>query len=330
MSKYDEMEAYYEAMAENLTELEEFYADGWPLEKIEAYIGRMTLRAYEYQSELNLPLYRARYAEDFDITDPNQFSYIHNLDVIKMLRYNKDHEAVLYTATHPLIAFKEIEDVGKPDSFYLSVWMPKKDNSVFKLALNINGSGVVAGSNAGKFHQILKDNTGVGSSEYTYLSELGHILEKPGSDYRFSSILASQLFQDHDALMTTSMKSEGKELNVTFNQKATDDLMEIKYLYHCDVPKTNTLAFNVRGIGIPENGHIAWYKWSIDYDSIALSPDCPNPVFLPDLRNAIRTGKGITQCVMQPNVNKESTAVHEGNVMYNGNLYQVEFRVKLG
>ena len=69
MIEYNEMEAYYEAMIENLAELEEVFEDDYPIDRIEAYIGRMTLKTYNYQSELNLPLYRARYDDGFNNTD---------------------------------------------------------------------------------------------------------------------------------------------------------------------------------------------------------------------------------------------------------------------
>ena len=291
----------------------------------------MTLKTYDYQSELNLPLYRARYDDGFNKSDPNQFGYIHNLDLITMFRYNKAHEAVLYTATDPMTAFKEIKQEGRPDSFYLSVWMPVNEDRVLNMALNINGTGLKEGSNAWRFHQILRDNTGAGSNEYRYLSELGRLLEKPGSDYRFSSILASQIFQTHDALMTTSMKSEGKELNVTFNQNAADRLLEIKYVYHCRVPQNlDSLALDVTEVGVPHDGQIEWHPWEVVYDSIQLAPDCINPVFLPDLRNAVRTGRGISQCVMKPNVNKAPTAEQNGVVVYNGEMYHVRFWISWG
>ena len=330
MVEYNEMEAYYEAMIENLAELEEVFGDDYPTDRIEAYIGRMTLKTYDYQCELNLPLYRARYDDGFNNTDPNQFGYIHNLDLIRVYRYNKAHEAVLYTATDPMTAFKEIKQDGKPDSFYLSVWMPVNETNVLDMALNINGTGLKESSNAWRFHQILRDNTGAGSLEYRYLSELGRLLEKPGSDYRCSSIIASLIFQTHDALMTTSMKSDGKELNVTFNQNAADNLLEIKYVFHCRVPQNlDNLALDVTEIGLPCDRQIEWHPWEVDYGSIQLSPDCVNPVCLPDLREAVRTGRGISQCVMKPNVNKAPTAEQDGVVVYNGVMYHVRFRIRL-
>ena len=331
MVENNEMEEFYEAMIENLTELDEVFAEGYPIDRIEAYIGKMTLKTYNYQSELNLPLYRARYDDGFNSSDPNQFGYIHNPELITMFRYNKAHEAVLYTATDSMTAFKEIKQEGKPDSFYLSVWMSVNEESVLNMALNINGTGLKENSNAWRFHQILRDNTGAGSLEYRYLSELGKIKKKPGSDYRCSSILASQIFQTHDALMTTSMKSEGKELNVTFNQNAADRLLEIKYVYHCRVPQNlDSLALDVTEVGIPHGGQIEWHPWEVDYDNIQLSPDCINPMCLPDLRDAVRTGRRISQCVMKPNVNKAPTAEQDGVVVYNGEMYRVKFRIKLG
>ena len=143
--------------------------------------------------------------------------------------------------------------------------------------------------------------------------------------------LASLIFQTHDALMTTSMKSEGKELNVTFNQYAADHLLEIKYVYHCRVPQNlDSLAFVVTEVGIPHGGQIEWHPCEVDYGSIQLSPDCINPVYLPDLREAVRTGRGISQCVMKPNANKPPTAEHDGVVVYNGEMYRVRFRIRLG
>jgi len=331
MVENNEMEAYYQAMIENLTELDEVFAEGYPIDRIEEYVTKMPLKTYDYQSELNLPLYRARYDDGFNNTDSNQFGYIHNLDLIRVYRYNKAHEAVLYTSTDPITAFKEIRQERKPDSIYISVWMPVNEDCVLNMALNINGTGLKEGSNAWRFHQILRDNTGAGSLEYRYLSELGRLLEKPGSDYRCSSIIASQLFQTHDALMTTSMKSEGKELNVTFNQNAADRLLDIKYVYHCPVPQNLVIsALEVTEIGVTNDGKIVWHPWEVDFGSIQLSPDCINPVYLPDLREAVRTGSGISQCVLKPNVNKAPTAEHDGVVVYNGEMYHVRFRIRLG
>lgn len=126
------------------------------LDEIDRYIQGLRVETYDYKHTLNLPLYRARYAEGFDINNPEQFSYNHYTDCIKRHRYNKEKEAVLFTATNPLVAFKEIKEDGKPDSFYLAVWKPRNKTHEFNLALNLNGSVVPMNSNAGRFNRILK------------------------------------------------------------------------------------------------------------------------------------------------------------------------------
>ena len=286
MTAFDEIEASCESLLEDLCDLTK-YADNIATEKIAAYIQKLPIKTYDYKSTLSLPLFRARYAEIFDRNDPTQFGYIHNSDLIRVFRYNTEHQAVLYTSTSPLTAFKEIEAADKPDSFYLSVWEPKEISQVFHLALNINGNGVVTDSYAGRFYRILKNNVGPGSVQYQCLSALGHLLEEPGTDYRFSSELASLILQSHDALMTTSLKSSGRELNVTFNKRAADELLVLKYLYHCKVPLTDTLAFDVMEIGIHDNNAIKWYNWEIDFDSIDMADDS-NCIQKDDLREAIR------------------------------------------
>ncbi len=329
MENNEEMTAYFEAMIENLCDLDEYFEDENSMDNIASYINKMSILAYDYQCTLNLPLYRARYAEPFDNTDINQFGYIHNLDLIKIFRYNKVREAVLYTATDPMVAFKEIKQSGKPDSFYISVWMPKDDKTVFKLALNINGNGVEDNSNAGKFNQILKNNTGAGSAQYQYLSELGRILERPGTDYRFSSIIASKLLLNHNALMTTSLKSAGRELNVTFNQKTADSLLELKYVYHCNVPNNDTQVFDIIDIGLPEGDHIRWYDWEVDYNTILADSDCCVHIDMPIFLEDIKTGRNFSKILMVPNVNKTPFVTHDGTVDYKDMLVHVHYRIRL-
>jgi len=327
MSEYDYWEGYYGSMIGELSDIDNLL-ENRSLDEIDRYIQGLRVETYDYKHTLNLPLYRARYAEGFDINNPEQFSYNHNTDCIKRHRYNKEKEAVLYTATNPLVAFKEIKEDGKPDSFYLAVWKPRNKAHVFNLALNLNGSVVPMNSNAGRFNRILKKNTGAGSSQNQYLSMLGSILERSGADYRFSSLLASRILKGHDALMTTSLQSDGKELNVTFNKQATDDLLRLQHVYHCNVPQKDTLAFDVTEIGIREGNTIEWFAWSVDLGSIVYN-DSLSSSFKKELHQAILTDKGIEQRVMRPNVIRDPRDWHDGIVVYKGSSYHIKFKILL-
>ena len=324
-------EEYYQSMQENLNDMEEALDNGTATDvDIENFVNRMTIQTYDYDYGLDLLLYRARFDNGFDNTDPHQFSYNRNLDNIHRLRYNKCHEAVLYTATEPSIAYKEIESSRNGEThFYLSTWSHVAGARDIHAALNVNGVGLTHHTTTERFYNILRDNVGPGTSILYYLSSLGRILEKPGTDYRFSSILASRIFQTHDALITTSMKSNGSELNITFNQAATDQLLELKWVYKCEVPVNQTLAFRVANVGIPNGGIIEWHNWEVDVDSVAVNGQTNMPVDIHALRQAIRTGVGITQSAIYPNVNKAPTDIHDGVVVYNGELVRVLFQIVL-
>ena len=107
-------EEYYQSMQENLNDMEEALDNGVATDAdIEDFVNRMTIQTYDFNYCLDLPLYRARFDNGFDNTDPHQFGYIHNLAAITRYRYNKAQEAVLYMATEPSTAYKEIENVAK-------------------------------------------------------------------------------------------------------------------------------------------------------------------------------------------------------------------------
>ena len=324
-------EEYYQSMQENLNDMEEALDNGAATDAdIEDFVNRMTIQTYEFDYGLDFPLYRARFDNGFDNTDPHQFGYIHNLAVITRFRYNKAQEAVLYTATEPSTAYKEIENSRNGEThFYLSTWSHVAGARDFHAALNVNDVGLTQNTTAERFYNILRDNVGPGTSKLYYLSSLGRILERPGTDYRFSSILASKIFQTHDALITTSMKSNGSELNITFNQAATDQLLELKWIYKCEVLANQTLAFHVTTVGIPNGGIIEWHNWEVDVNSVAVNGQTNMPVDIHALRQAIRTGVGIAQSAIYPNVNKAPTDIHDGVVVYNGELVRVLFQIVL-
>lgn len=325
-------ETYFQSMQENLDDLVDGINNGSVCEKnIKDFLLQNTILTYDFKYELDMSLYRARFDSGFDKTDPSQFGYIHDLSKITRFRYNQDHEAVLYTATFPSTAYLEIEGSRKSETyFYLSIWSHKDGAKAFNCALNVNGNNLSIGSRAERFYNILRNNVGESTSKLYYLETLGKVLEKPGTDYLFSSILASKLFEKHDALITTSMKSQGSELNVTFNQYASDNLLELKYIYRCVVPSNNhTLAYKVDEIGIPQGDKIEWRKWSVDYDSIRFAEQQTIDVTVEQLRASIQTGKDIMSKVMNPNVNKKPDDWQEGVVVMNGKSFKVLFKVKL-
>lgn len=319
-------------MIDRLRKLEKAIDEGVISEEIiESYVKKSNMLTASQNLGLNLSLYRARFDSGFDKTDPTQFGYIHDLDKITRFRYNKDHEAVLYTSTFPSVAYLEIESGRKSEThFYLSVWSHKKSTRDFYCALNVNGNNLQDGSTVYKYYKILIDNVGDNPSKLCYLELLGELLEKQGTDYRFSSILASNLFEKHDALITTSMKSQGRELNITFNQFASDNLLDLKYIYRCAVPSDNTtLAYKVEEIGIPHTENVEWHKWELDFDSIDFAVKPTIKVDIERLKTAIKTKERITSVFLYPNVNKKPDDLHCGIVEYDGVRYRLSFRIKL-
>lgn len=327
-----EDEAYFQSMQENLDELVDGICKGNACEKdIEEFLSQNTILTYDFNYGLNMSLYRARFDSGFDKTDPTQFGYIHDLSKIKRFRYNKDHEAVLYTATFPSTAYLEVEGSRNgEDYFFLSVWSHKDSSRDFNCALNVNGNNLCSGSTAARFYNILCCNVGKNTSQLYYLETLGKVLEKPGTDYLFSSILASKLFEEHDALITTSMKSQGKELNITFNQYASDNLLELKYIYHCTVPSNSqTLCYKVDEIGFNRGDSIEWRKWCLDYDSIIFVKQPPTGITIEPIKKAIQNGNGISAMEMNPNVNKAPDEWHDGVVVYNDRSFHLQFKINL-
>ena len=277
-----------------------------------------------------MSLYRARFDDGFDTTEPSQFSYNHNINNIKRFRYNKDFEAVLYTSTFPSAAYQEIDDRRKREThFFLSVWTHRIGTRNLNCALNVDGYNVQVGSTAEEFYNILCHRIGKGTSKLKYLMTLGSILEKSDSNYIFSSTVASKLFEKHDALITTSIKSQGSQLNITFNKFATDNLLDLKYIYYCKVPNNcQVLAYEVDEIGFPKGDIIKWYKWKIDLSSIVFSKAPNSTISIEELRSAI-INTDISSICMFPNVNKRPSDLHNGIVIYKNVTFRVDFRIIL-
>lgn len=140
--------------------------------------------------------------------------------------------------------------------------------------------------------------------------------------------MASRILKGYDALMTTSLQSDGKELNVTFNKQATDDLLRLQHVYYCSVPQNDTLAFDVIEIGIHERNTIEWFDWSVDFGSIVYD-DSLSSTFKKELHQALLTDKGIEQRAMRPNVVRDPYDWHDGIVVYKGSPYHIKFKILL-
>ncbi|MDO4800853.1 MAG: hypothetical protein Q4A15_01680, partial [Prevotellaceae bacterium] len=141
-------EDYYDILMENLADIGEMPLNATP-EQIAMFVDSIKPHVDLIPHALgNLHLFRARYVDlnnPFDTSDPGQYGYIHN-GYIKMFRYNRENEPVLYTATDPAIAFREIESPKQGNRYYLSVWRKKSKDK-------LNGAFIISsrykkGSNA--------------------------------------------------------------------------------------------------------------------------------------------------------------------------------------
>lgn len=221
---------------------------------------------------LGLPLYRARYADPTFVhtDDITQYGYIHDeLDKIKRFRYNVAKEQVLYTATNPYIAFKEIEKANAPEYFFLSVFKKRHDGNFY--IFPILPMKAKKNSIAEKFASSIDGIYPTHTSVRNWAQIIGGIMESSNEgilnkDYMFSSIAAQHILAKNDALLTVSQKSDDSELNVTFNKNAADQL-DLAVVYHCkSLPFDGdlTLMFEVDEIGIVVDGHVEWHGFNID------------------------------------------------------------------
>lgn len=221
-----------------------------------------------------MKFYRARYdSEDWtDKSDLGQYSYIHDKEKVKLFRYNKDKEQVLYTSTKPLVAYNEIYKDDK--KFYISKWSIKGNNKL-KLQTTLC-KGIAKGSLAfcymnimrEKYKENYKDDL---KNKFEQAIKIGDVLEADSVDgydelnYKLSSAIASKFFLGCDALCTISKKSEGKELNVTFKKDIVDKRLRIEAVYEIE---PNNGPHPLLRIGIPRNNKIEWHEWEFDIDSV--------------------------------------------------------------
>lgn len=230
-----------------------------------------------------LNLYRARYDNgSFDNNDITQFGYIRNAAVINPLRYNLAHEQVLYTSTHPGVAYKEIAKANPPSYFYLCIWNKKSmENEYFNTFLNIPSKPQILEGNAKRFLGTLMTVIPPKTMEYYWSNHLGDLLEGDNltgvnKDYILSSNIAHKVFEQCDVLLSVSQKSDNKELNLNFKKEAADKL-ECKTIFRCKTPGNTVgelLLFEVDKIAMCVGSIITWCNYEIDSSTIIPVAHC--------------------------------------------------------
>ena len=305
---------------------------------IQQYVTEHSNVMLGYDLPLNLPLYRARYDSDnwIDKENCSQYSYIQNTESIRMFRYNRDGEQVLYTSTTPFIAFKEIEN-GSDKNVYISKWGKVHNEDNFSVCTAICSEGIAADSTAGKYLNIMRNN--LRPDTFRQAEEMGNVLEADsidgykgyeGLNYRFSSAIASRLFQGCEALLTVSKKSDGQELNITFKRETVDTKLVIKAVYEIDAPsRHNSSILHINRIGIPRDNRIEWHEWRINMDSFRLPSYRQS---LAEIRQIIeRRDERRYQFVFFPNINKSIDAFHQGIIVdkETRNRFYVEYEIDL-
>ena len=304
---------------------------------IQQYVTEHSNVMIGYDLPLNLPLYRARYDSDnwTDKEDCSQYSYIQDAEGIRMFRYNRDGEQVLYTSTTPFIAFKEIEN-GSDRNVYISKWGKVHNEDNFSVCTAICNEGIAAGSTAGKYLNIMRNN--LCPETFRQAEEIGNVLEAKsidgyeGLNYRFSSAIASRLFQGCEALLTVSKKSGGRELNITFKREAVDTKLNIRAVYEIDAPsRHDDFILHVNKIGIPQGNRIEWHEWKINRDSFRLLPNQQN-LNLEEIKQIIENNdEQRFRFLLFPNINKNLDDFHLGIIddKETGNRFKVEYNIDL-
>ncbi len=219
-----------------------------------------------------IKFYRARYdSEDWtDKSDLTQYSYIYDKEKVKLFRYNKDGEQVLYTSTKPLVAYNEIYKDDK--KFYISKWGIKGSKRL-TVQTTLMNDGIAENSLASHYMDIMREKH---KDNFEKAAKIGAVLEADSVDeynelnYKFSSAIASKFFLGCDALLTISKKSDGKELNVTLKKDIVDKRLRLEAVYEIE---PNDAHQPLRRIGIPRGKRIEWYEWEFDIDSVYMTRD---------------------------------------------------------
>ena len=210
------------------------------------------------------------------------------------------------------------------------------DEDCFSVCTAICNEDIVTNSTAGKYLNIMRNN--LRPDTFRQAEEMGNVLEADsidgyeGLNYRFSSAIASRLFQGSEALLTVSKKLEGMDLNVTFKREAVDAKLNMKAVYEIDAPaRHNGSILHINRIGIPRGNWIAWHEWRINRESLRL-PSNHQDQDLAVIRQIIeRRNKRRFQFVLSPNINKEIDDFHFGIIVNKEtrNRFYVEYEINL-
>lgn len=271
---------------------------------------------------LNLQVYRVRFVEE-ELPNDKKISiseYGYNPKP-EIMRLNKQGEQVLYTSTHPLVAYEETVTLDSHKLyFYLSVWH-KRDDAEKECSCflsSFESCSQAPNSNANKIYHLYYQN--LNEQDLQIVTKIGKVLEKqyPSDSkdkYKDSSQLASKLLKQADCIMTPSAK-DNKEINITFNKNFADNSLVLDRVYFCRKFNSHreSLAFNVEKIGIVSEDKVVWYNWYIKENT--LRNHC---------KKTIKVDINEKQALLFPNVTTSVSEWQKG--IYKGEV--VEFKLDL-
>lgn len=211
-------------------------------------------------------LFRCRSDNGFPKDDITQYSYIHDATLIGQLRYNLSQEQVLYTATNPTTAFIETIPENQENKYcYISKWNASKKE--IKAACLYNPQKATTNSNVESYTKTIAPLMSKVQRDIT--TRLSFLMENNYQNYSFSSGMASKLFNKNEAILTASVKSNYKELNITFNKNAVDNCLEMEFVVRCKLKskKNKNYLFNVNQFGIVTKNRIIWYTMILNTNS---------------------------------------------------------------
>ena len=274
-------------------------------------------------------LYRVRKDENIENkNDPNSFSYIQNPKFIKRQRFNKDGEQVLYTSTYPNVAVEETLE-NYHGNFYIGKWKGNNQNRKFNafVALDENCSKDPK-ARSRIYREEMK--THLSKEELDRIDFFRNILEKDYTNYPKdlqydeSSELASKILEVADCILSYSAK-DNRELNISFNKKATDEFLFLEYVYYCFPMKDmNKMCYDVQKVGIVENGEINWYNWEVDMDTLV----CHDNLYDFNPRQYLENNI-YARLHKYVNINNDLDGLHTGYISYQSEKFLVDYKIQL-
>lgn len=283
-----------------------------------------------FQLSLNTPMfYRVRAEFTEGVNRYSAYSYNPNAVNIERLRFNKECEQVLYTATSPCVAVKET--LRKETPFYLSKWKGIYENGVMSFVAIDDNCSDDENSNSRKVRRIIKDKAT--KEELLEIDQMRKILEKDYTDYpeetRYieSSELASFILKSAECILSYSAHDD-KELNVTFNKQTVDDKLALDTVYHCR-PNHNhqSLFFDVSEVGLPNGDSVIWYDWRVDESSLIIDSQAGYILDEVGILRILHRNPG-NACV-GINVNQPINGYHKGVIITDVGHYRISYKIIL-